>query len=61
MSILLVVSREKMVLSVVSNLSPVRINIIWALTRENLSSGILTASGSNQSAQLHRLLRIFKF
>ena len=36
-------------------------HIIWASTRENLSSGFLTESDSNQPVQLQRLAKIMKF
>ena len=35
--------------------------IIWASTRQNLSSGFLKKRGSNLSPQLHRLSRNLKF
>ena len=36
-------------------------SIIWASSRENLSTGFPTKGGSNQSPQLQRLARILKF
>ena len=35
--------------------------IIWASTRQNLSSGFLKKQGSNQSPQLQRLARNLKY
>ena len=37
------------------------VNIIWAVSRENLSSGFQTKRVSNQSPQLQRLARKLKF
>ena len=34
--------------------------IIWAMARENLSSGFPTKSDSNRPAQLHRLVKSFE-
>ena len=35
--------------------------IIWASSRQNLSSGVPTKRDSNQSPKLHRLARELKF
>ena len=38
-----------------------RKQIIWAVSRQDLSSGFLTKRDSNQSTQLQRLARQMKF
>ena len=35
--------------------------VIWATSRENLSSGFATSKDSNRPAQLMRLARVLKF
>ena len=47
---------------VFSHCSPTRSDVMkWALSRENMSSGFLTKRVSDQSPQLQRLARKFKF